>query len=142
MHASATLLSLGLRNVVERIFGIVKRRWSLFTRPQEYPIEVQARFVCTIGALHNFIRIHDTADDAQDLVTNPPYLATPLRREDSLRDFLGDEPREISAEELGMDISTEERDQASDHRDRIAEQMWQDYLRCLAERGEQPELVV
>jgi hypothetical protein len=73
-----------LRNVVERIFGIVKRRWSLFTRPQEYLIETQARFVCTIGALHNFIRIHDAADDAQDLVSNPPHLATPLRREDSL----------------------------------------------------------
>jgi hypothetical protein len=28
-----------LRNVVERIFGIVKRRWSIFTRAQEYPIE-------------------------------------------------------------------------------------------------------
>jgi hypothetical protein len=89
--------------------------------------------------LHNFIHVHDAADDAQDLGTDPPHLATPLRREDSLRDFVGDEPREISAEELGMDISAEERDRASDRRDRIAEQMWQDYLRCLAERGEQPE---
>jgi hypothetical protein len=31
-----------LRNVVEHIFGIVKRRWSIFTRAQEYPIETQA----------------------------------------------------------------------------------------------------
>ena len=47
-----------LHNVVERIFGIIKRRWSIFTHAQEYPIETQARFVSTIRALHNFIRVH------------------------------------------------------------------------------------
>jgi hypothetical protein len=128
-----------LRNVVERIFGIVKRRWSIFTRAQEYPIETQARFVSAIGALHNFIRVHDATDDAQDLAADGPPSAAPLRHEDSVQDFVGDEPREISLEELGMDISAEEREWASARWDCIAEQMWKNYLACLAERGEKPQ---
>jgi hypothetical protein len=40
-----------------------------------------------------------------------------------VQDFVGDEPCEISAEELGMDISAEEREWASARRDCIAEQM-------------------
>lgn len=133
-----------MRNIVERIFGIVKRRWSIFTRAQEYPIETQARFVCAIGALHNFIRVHDAADEARDLAADGAPAAAPPRREDSVQDFVGDEPREILPEELGMDISAAERERASACRDRIAEQMWQDYLTCLADRGEEPqgELVI
>jgi hypothetical protein len=94
--------------------------------------------------LHNFIRVHDAADDARDLAADGPPPAAPLRREDSVQDFVGDELREISAEELGMDISAEERERASARRDCIAEQMWKDYLSCLAERGEEPqgELVI
>jgi hypothetical protein len=94
--------------------------------------------------LHNFVRVHDAADDARDLAADGPPPAAPLRREDSVQDFVGDEPREISPEELGMDISAEERERASARRDRIAEQMWKDYLICLAERGELPqeELVI
>jgi hypothetical protein len=95
-----------LRNVVERIFGIVKWCWSIFTCAQEYPIETQARFVSVIGALHNFICVHDAADDARDLAPDGPPSAAPLHHEDSVQDFVGDEPREIP-EELGMDISAE-----------------------------------
>jgi hypothetical protein len=94
--------------------------------------------------LHNFICVHDAADEAQDLTPDGPPPAVPLRREDSVQDFVGDEPRGISPEELGMDISAEERERASARRDCIAEQMWKDYLACLAERGEEPqgELVI
>jgi hypothetical protein len=43
-----------------------------------------------------FIRVHDAADDARDLAADGPPSAAPLRHEDSVQDFVGNEPREIS----------------------------------------------
>ncbi|KAF8174429.1 hypothetical protein K438DRAFT_2049051 [Mycena galopus ATCC 62051] len=102
----------------------------------------QARY--TAQDASNFIRVHDATDDARDLAADNPPSAAPLRREDSVQDFVDDEPRKISPEELGMDISAEERERASARQDCIADQMWKDYLACLAERGEEPqgELVI
>lgn len=120
-------------------FGVVKRRWAIciFTRAPEYPMETQAMLVPAIAALHNFLRIHEGDDDAHDLAPTSQNL---LRREgsDRLEDFIQDEPREISPEELGMLISAEEKARASARRDRIAQQMWKDYVALLAERGGTP----
>jgi hypothetical protein len=51
-HASA-------RNVVERIFGVLKRRFVILTHPPEYSMEIQARIPPALAATHNFIRDHD-----------------------------------------------------------------------------------
>jgi hypothetical protein len=125
------------RNVVERIFGVLKRRWGVFSRAPEYPMETQAMLVPAIAALHNFLRIHDGSDDAQDLENEardtPQHEGT-----GRLGEFLELEPREISPEELGMYISDEEKARASARRDRIAKQMWDDYLVELESRGQVP----
>ncbi|KAJ7020364.1 hypothetical protein C8F04DRAFT_974391 [Mycena alexandri] len=100
-------------------------------------MKTQAMFVPAIAAIHNFLRVHDTEDNADDL---GPSTSTPLQREGSRRmeDFIETpaKPREISPEELGFSISAEERKRASDRRDRIAKKMWSDYVALLAERGE------
>ncbi|KAJ7195093.1 hypothetical protein GGX14DRAFT_336261, partial [Mycena pura] len=113
-------------------FGIIKRRWKVFSGAPEYPIEAQAMLVSAIAALHNFIRVHDGEDEALDLDgqgTAAHAGGSPsLRREDSAQGFVGPEPREITPQELGRDISPEEAARASHRRDTIAEQMWVDYL--------------
>jgi hypothetical protein len=86
--------------------------------------------------LHNFLRIHDQTDDARDLGDNT------LTREgsSSSANFAQNdvvEPHEIAPEELGMQITDEERARASDRRDRIAKQMWEDYQVYLAEHREE-----
>ncbi|KAJ7085991.1 hypothetical protein B0H15DRAFT_782549, partial [Mycena belliarum] len=117
-------------------FGIIKRRWALFTRAPEYPMETQARFIPAIGALHNFLRIHDASDDAEDLAEMDDD--SPERREARrLSDFIEREPREISAEELGWNIPPEERVRAAARRDKIAKQMWVDYLAYLDEHNDE-----
>lgn len=65
-HASA-------RNVVERIFGIIKKRWAILIRPPEYSMAVQVRIFPALAAIHNFIRIHDSQDvqDFEDEVYGP-----------------------------------------------------------------------
>ncbi|KAF7371821.1 putative nuclease HARBI1-like protein [Mycena venus] len=78
------------RNVIERIFGIAKRRFAIFDATPEYPIETQAMLVPAVAAvaLHNFIRIHDVTDEACDFGENT------LHREGSgsLHNFTSEEP--------------------------------------------------
>jgi hypothetical protein len=130
------------RNIVERIFGIVKRRWAVFSRAPEYPVETQAKLVPAIAALHNFLRVHDSDDNALDLgSTGEATSQGSMQREGSgsLEDFFNYEPREISPEELGISITAAERARASARRDRIAQRMWEDYLVVLRERGRVPD---
>jgi hypothetical protein len=54
-HASA-------RNVVERIFGVIKHRWTILTRAPHYNMETQAQIPSALVALHNFILEHDESD--------------------------------------------------------------------------------
>ena len=43
-----------IRNVVERTFGVWKRRWRIFDRPHEFSVAVQVKLVYAIVAVHNF----------------------------------------------------------------------------------------
>src|ERR1700731_2614135 len=51
-----------LRNIIERIFGVFKKRFKVLVIPQEYNIKTQAKLVSALAVLHNFIRIHDPED--------------------------------------------------------------------------------
>ncbi|KAF8834555.1 hypothetical protein BDN67DRAFT_871777, partial [Paxillus ammoniavirescens] len=51
-HASA-------RNVVECIFGVLKRRFRLLLLAPEYSLDIQARIPAALCTVHNFILVHD-----------------------------------------------------------------------------------
>ena len=61
------------RNAVERIFGILKKRFVILTHPPKYSMTIQAYISPTLCAIHNFIHvydvdeIHEFDDDVQDL---------------------------------------------------------------------------
>lgn len=53
-----------LRNVIERIFGVLKKRFPILVVPKEnFSIETQRNIVIALCGLHNFIRAHDKGDD-------------------------------------------------------------------------------
>jgi hypothetical protein len=89
--------------------------------------------VPAVAALHNFIRIHDVADEARNFGENT------LHREDSgsLHNFTSEEPREMLPEELGMQVTAEERARASTRRDAIAKAMWDDYVAYTAAHADE-----
>jgi hypothetical protein len=106
-HASA-------RNVIERIFGVLKRRFRILLLAPEYGLRIQAQIPSALSAIHNFICIHDRDEG-------------PLLEERDLHDrigyILGD-----------MDLAVEDDREATemrDKRDRIAEAMWEDYQSIL-----------
>ena len=78
----------------------------------EYSVEVQAKIVLALCALHNFIRIHDQDDlfsEEEELETT---RTAPERQPEDYRGY----------------ISEEERSRASTKRDEIAHAMWAQYV--------------
>ncbi|KAL8158460.1 hypothetical protein AgCh_002949 [Apium graveolens] len=45
-----------VRNVIERCFDILKKRWSILRSPSFYPVKTQNRIVLACCILHNYIR--------------------------------------------------------------------------------------
>ena len=104
-----------LRNVVERIFGVVKRRFRILTHAPEFSLELQARLPAALSALHNFIVVHDPADNEHDDIEDPD----PGRHLGELAEGPADRA---------------ERERTSQRRDEIASQMWIDYQQVLRSR--------
>ena len=69
-HASA-------RNVVERIFGSMKRRFNILTHPVEYDMDIQAQIPPFTAAIHNFILDHDPGEVNEVLETPDPNPECP-----------------------------------------------------------------
>jgi hypothetical protein len=94
-----------LRNVVERIFGVVKRKFKILGSVAEYSINSQIHLVLGLIGLYNFIRLHeDILDEHQEV------------NEDILEGVGNIEPLEQS-------IASE----MDKRRDKIAQDMWKDY---------------
>ena len=47
-----------MRNAIERIFGVVKRRFQILSQVPKYPFDTQVRLVFALTGLHNFIRLN------------------------------------------------------------------------------------
>lgn len=108
------------RNVVERIFGVLKKRWDILNRAPQYDMDIQARIPAGLGAVHNFIVDHDETDIQQ-------YL----------HDLDHDNPQPASTGDPGQGpIPREERDRADAFRDQIATSMWESYQQFLHDHPE------
>jgi hypothetical protein len=55
-----------LHNAIERVFGILKRKFPLFDHGCEYPYDTQIEFVLAITGLFNFIRDNSTEPDLDE----------------------------------------------------------------------------
>ena len=109
-HASA-------RNVIERAFSVLKRRFWILQLAPEYSFDVQARIPAALCAMHNFIVRFDPLDD------EPMHGNTPIDHDHD--DHHSDN---VDFPEMGPETD------ASIKRNQIAEGMWQSYLSyCAAE---------
>jgi hypothetical protein len=118
-HASA-------RNVVERIFGVIKHRWTILTRAPHYNMETQAQIPSALVALHNFILEHDESDLDRWIVDEQAADLLPGARRTQPVDFgrLSSSDRVLGAEKA----------RAEQMRDQLANAMWTDYQQMLQER--------
>jgi hypothetical protein len=106
------------RNVVERIFGVLKRRFKVLVYPPEYDMDIQAQLPPALAAIHNFIRQYDPGE-ISDIVKEVTDVQPGGRHGE-----LAVGPPERAA-----------RDRASARRDAIAQAMWEQYQRVVQERS-------
>jgi hypothetical protein len=109
--------------VIERIFGVLKRRFRILLLAPEFNPHLQAQIPAAACVIHNFIRVHDPADQ--------------LEAEDELDDtnHNGNDDDAFNSEANVEGLVTEEVNDHHARRDRIAEAMWNDYQRVLHDRN-------
>jgi hypothetical protein len=105
-HASA-------RNAVERIIGILKRRFRILHQPPSYDMNVQTLIPPATCAIHNFIRRYDP-DELESITEGLEDWQPGLHMEDGDLAMHHPNRREVK--------------QANKKRDSIAQQMWDDYV--------------
>jgi hypothetical protein len=103
--------------VIERIFGVLKRKFKILKLAPEYDIDTQVDLILALTALFNFIRIEekDEKDDDLDIVNN-------IEEEDIQPDI---QVAQGLSRKGKMDIL----------RDQIAEDMWKDYQQFIIDRN-------
>lgn len=109
------------RNVIERIFGVLKQRFRILLLPPHYPLDFQARIPVALCALQNFIRENDSDEGA--IPTDPHQSAYAHLPSDNLNDHDGG----FITEDDGEGNS-----EVKDRRTNIANAMWQSYKDYLA----------
>jgi hypothetical protein len=97
-----------LRNAIERIFGVLKRKFKILKTAPEYSIQTQVDIVLALTALFNFTRLRDG-----DIVDN--YICTAETDTEDIQPFTLESNNKTEARSMNI------------LRDKIAEDMWKDY---------------
>jgi len=118
-----------LRNAIERIFGVLKKRFPILKNQLEFPYNIQVRLVKVLCCLHNIIRLVD-GDDIYD---------EEWERDQRLRDseFEKDDD-ELQVEPVrSKRVTAKQYTAVQRMRDSIAEQMWTQYSQHSKKRKRQ-----
>jgi hypothetical protein len=106
-----------LRNIIERIFGVIKKVWKILTIPRSFKIDAQVKVVAALCVLHNIlVNIREiTEEDLQEIV-------------DQDGDLEKEDLEEEQQSGMNYHIMRRERTRAGVRRDNIADAMWEDYI--------------
>lgn len=96
-----------LRNIIKRIFGVVKRRFQIFYKAPEYSQATQVDIVYAAMGLHNFIKMHP--GNEEDIYSAPVDIPHNTRSDG------------------GIPTMQSSSAQMNNLRDRMAARMWEDY---------------
>jgi hypothetical protein len=111
------------RNVIERIFGVLKRRFRILLIGPEYSVKFQAKIPSALCAIHNFIHRHDPKEG--ELPGGDPEHS-------NVGSNAGDEGvQQMNYAEHGVP------EEVTARRDRIAQAMWESYQRILEARRQE-----
>jgi hypothetical protein len=115
------------RNCIERIFGVLKKRFRILLLAPEYKKDkdLQNRIPTALVAIHNFIRHHD-----------PNEERLPGSDVEYILPHAGDTSTPLPAPPATQSAAAARRD-VNNRRDAIAQAMWDDYQALLRARTEQ-----
>ena len=104
-------------NVIEHILGVLKWHFWILLLAPEYSLQIQARISAALCAIHNFICIHDPAEEV--VLTGNDH----------------DNNAPLDHDHVASATTATEVDRPSARWDHIAWEMWADYLSIHQERG-------
>ncbi|KAK6150439.1 hypothetical protein DH2020_015371 [Rehmannia glutinosa] len=104
-----------LRNVVERIFGIFKSRFAIFKSAPPFPFRTQAELVLACVGLHNFLHKECRSDE---------FPIEPDDEDSSQPSLLTETEDEVDV----LQTQEEQRENANEWRNSVAQEMWSDVL--------------
>ena len=107
------------RNVIERIFGVVKRKFRIMIAAPEYSLEKQAKIILAICILHNFICVRDPEDI----------------NEADMAELVEQTPPQQAQEDFSTNITAAEREESMEKWDEIARAMWAQYVAYTGDEG-------
>ena len=109
-----------LKNVIERIFGVIRGHFHIPNTAPEYSLKVQAKLVLVICALHNFIRHRANGEDDEF------YKESGQIQINGKRDRGSD--MTDSTEQVNGYVHISNISEIVAERDRLATKMWVDYV--------------
>ena len=115
------------RNVIERIFGVLKRRFRILLLAPEYSVEIQSHIPAALAALHNFIQVHNPQAKKYFTENNSDHAPGGF--------YAGDDS--LIPTGTGIDVEDEQNiSEASKRRNNIANDMWRQYQEVLYQRSQ------
>lgn len=111
-----------LRNVIERVFGLIKKRFPTITSPVQYDLQTQVSMAIAVIVLHNFI-------------CKSGYGMDDIEREFEADFGVDRDNLNAVTNNDYVEPSTQERNQAAQNRDEIAIAMYTQYITLMPRRG-------
>ena len=127
-----------LRNAIERIFGILKRRFKILSKQAEFSIQTQINIVVVTTALYNFIASNERIED---LDAEDRREAELQRQQQSQSSRRATKTFETPEEEATPASLKQESETMKARRDELAQRMWDDYIVYLETRLNRPSNV-
>ena len=119
-HEYFNLRHAQLRNVVERIIGVLKHRFWILIVPPKYKMDTQSHIPSTLCCIHNMICHHDPGDLRENDEEEVPAPGEVL---------VGDIDNQVVVFGSLADgfVTAVQRDMMSLKREEIAQALWQDH---------------
>lgn len=108
-----------LRNAIERIFGVLKKRFPILKIAQAYPIATQTKIVLAMCTLQNFLHA-ETGED---------WIYAEYDNEQRLQQAVNQEDYSVELPETASHGISSQHQVRNALRDRIASQMWEDHCK-------------
>ncbi|KAL0328291.1 UNVERIFIED_CONTAM: hypothetical protein Scaly_2261700 [Sesamum calycinum] len=118
-----------LHNIADRTFAALKERFPILMSAPSYPLATQVKLVVAACALHNYIR----SEKPDDLIFKMYEQEPLLQAEDPMPPLEIEQPLGPAETQISdIPIGTQELEHASQIRDAVATEIWNDYIRDYA----------
>jgi hypothetical protein len=114
------------QNVIECIFGVIKKWWVILVLPSKFDMGLQAQIPAALTALHNFILDNNPT---QDHISKDVYDPSPGLHLDP------EELWQSQGTSVDSHLTEEETEEGKQLQDSIAAAMWEQYQQTLSDRG-------